>query len=137
MIPGGGTALAQSCAAIEKLAGKEGGDAGEGIRLVAEAIARPLACIAVNSGYDADEIVGKVKSQNSGQGFDGRTGEIVDLTKAGVIDPVKVTCTALQNAASIAKLILTTDTLIADLPEDEDPTFGPTYGGGAEKLGRA
>jgi chaperonin GroEL len=137
VIAGGGTALAQASPALDDLANAEEGDVRDGILLVQEALFRPLATIATNSGFDADEIVAKVRAQKNGIGFDGRTGKIVDLAKAGVIDPAKVTCTALQNAASIAKLILTTDTLIADLPEDEDPTFGRTEGGGAEKLGRA
>lgn len=137
VIAGGGTALAQASPALDDLANAEEGDVRDGILLVQEALFRPLATIAANSGFDADEIVAKVRAQKNGIGFDGRTGRIVDLVKAGVIDPAKVTCTALQNAASIAKLILTTDTLIADLPEDEDPTFGRTEGGGAEKLGRA
>ena len=76
------------------------------------------------------------KAADKGTGFNGQTGAIENLITAGVVDPVKVTTTALQNAASIAKLILTTDTLIADLPEDEDPTFGRTEGGGSEHLGR-
>lgn len=137
IIPGGGTALAQISGAIDDLAGSLSADRAAGARLVASAITQPLACIAVNSGFGADEIVTKVKAAKPGRGFDGRTGKIADMIEAGVIDPVKVTCTALRNAASIAKLILTTDTLIADLPEDHDPTFGPCLGGGAEKLGRA
>jgi chaperonin GroEL len=137
VIAGGGTALIQASRVLDDLANAENGDIRDGILLVQSAMSRPLAIIVANSGFDADEIVSKVRGQKNGIGFDGRTGQIVDLAKAGVIDPAKVTCTALQNAASIAKLILTTDTLIADLPEDEDPTFGPALGGGAEKLGRA
>lgn len=71
----------------------------------------------------------------NGVGLDARTGKHVDLIKAGVIDPVQVCYTALQNAASVAGLILTTQTLVAKMPEDFDPTAGPALGGGAELLG--
>ena len=73
---------------------------------------------------------------SAGHGLDARTGELVDLYEAGVIDPVRVSYSALRNAASVAGLILTAHTLIAKQPDDFDPTAGPALGGGAELLGR-
>jgi chaperonin GroEL len=81
-------------------------------------------------------VVERVKSADCGIGFDARSGTFVPMLQAGIIDPVAVSITALRNAASVAALILTTQTLIAKKPEYTDPTAGPATGGGAEKLGR-
>ena len=81
-------------------------------------------------------MVAKISSVNGGYGYNADRGEFQNMYEAGIIDPVRVTCAALSNAASVAKLILTTETLVGDLAEDEDPTEGPALGGGAEKLGR-
>ena len=78
----------------------------------------------------------RVAGLPDGTGFDARAGRFCDLFASGIIDPVKVTRLALENAVSVAKLILTTHTLIADLPDDGDPTAGPARGGGAETFGR-
>jgi chaperonin GroEL len=78
-----------------------------------------------------------VKAGGRGFGLDARGGKFDDMLAAGIIDPVKVSMTALRNATSVAALILTTQTLIAKMPEYNDPTAGPALGGGAEKLGRA
>ncbi|MBV9775809.1 MAG: chaperonin GroEL, partial [Acetobacteraceae bacterium] len=78
----------------------------------------------------------RVAQAPAGTGLDARSGQLSDLFAAGVIDPVKVPITALRNAASVASLILTTDTLVATRPEYVDPTAGPARGGGAERLGR-
>jgi chaperonin GroEL len=80
--------------------------------------------------------VRKVCALHGDHGYNAATGAYEDLMRSGVIDPVRVTCSALMNAGSVATLILTTETLIADLAEDEDPTLGGALGGGAEKLGR-
>ncbi len=97
-------------------------------------MSHPVSWIVENSGKEAAPIVERVSQAEVGVGYDARTGEMVDMIAAGVADPVKVTCNALVNAASVAKLVLTTQTLITDIPEDEDPTAEPARGGGAERL---
>ena len=82
-------------------------------------------------------MVAKVQASPTGTGLDARTGKFQVMDEAGIIDPVKVTVSALRNAVSVASLILSTHTLIADKPDYVDPTAGPALGGGAEKLGRA
>ena len=135
VVAGGGTALIQARGVL----GDEATDATDGVRrgveIVATAMRSPLACIARNSGVDADDIVNRVAGAERGHGYDARTGTIVDMMAAGITDPVKVTCEALINAASVAKLILNTETLIGDFTEEDDPTAGPARGGGAERLG--
>ena len=105
--------------------------------LLQRALSQPLACIAGNCGMDAAAVVARVAKALPGHGLDARSGECVDMVAAGIIDPVKVSATALRNAASVAALILTTQTLIADKPDRYDPTAEPALGGGAERLGRA
>ena len=107
----------------------------QGAKLVQRALTRPLAKIAANRGLDGEKLVEKIAKAKNGVGLDARTGKEVDLVAAGVIDPVKVCYSALRNAASVAGLILTTQTLIAKKPDDYDPTAGPALGGGAERLG--
>jgi chaperonin GroEL len=135
IVAGGGTALLQVAPDLAELAERLSGSAREGASLVQSALAQPLACIAANCGLDAGEIVARVARSPRGIGFDARTAALVDLVEAGVIDPVRVSTTALRNAASVAGLILTTQTLIATKPEGHDPTAGPALGGGAERLG--
>jgi len=137
IVAGGGTALVQVAKSLDRLLAETQGDEQEGIRLVQGAITRPLAIIAGNAGADGDAVVARVAGEAAGVGFDASGGSFANLFDAGVIDPVKVTYTALQNAVSVAKLILTTHTLIVDLPEGTDPTAGPARGGGAELYGRA
>ncbi len=97
-----------------------------------ETLSRPAAFIARNAGYDPDTIVGKLLSAPDGIGFDAASGEMTDMILAGIVDPVRVTYTALRNAASVATLVLTTNTLVADITEYVDRTAGPALGGGAE-----
>ena len=96
-------------------------------------LSSPLHLIATNAGLQGDVVVAKVLSLEEGHGLDASNGEYVDLIKAGIIDPVKVTRSALENAASIAKMILTTEVLVADKPEEKkaDPAggMGPGMGG--------
>jgi chaperonin GroEL len=101
------------------------------------ALTQPLLAIAGNCGLDAAAQLKRVQKAKGPIGLDARNGELVDLLAAGIMDPVKVSTTALRNATSVAGLILTTDTLIAKQPDTFDPTAGPALGGGAEKLGRA
>lgn len=138
VVAGGGSALAQVAPALDALLAETSGDVAEGVRLVRSVLTRPLWRIATNAGADPEAIISEVTRVNSGHGYNASTGTYQNMIEAGIIDPVRVTYTALRNAASVAKLILTTETLIGDLAEDEvDPTAGPALGGGAEKLGRA
>ena len=135
VVPGGGVALLRAGPSLDKLIDSLEGSVREGAELVQSALKRPLAKIAANCGLNAKEQVAQVAKSKNGLGLDARTGKHVDLIKAGVIDPVKVVYTALQNAASVAGLILTTQTLVAKKPDNFDPTAGPAIGGGAELLG--
>ncbi|MEM7636142.1 MAG: TCP-1/cpn60 chaperonin family protein, partial [Pseudomonadota bacterium] len=137
VVSGGGSALAHCAPALDEIAAKAKGDVARGIEIVRETLFQPLTQIARNAGRDQDEIVAEVTRKNSGYGYDASVGEFVNMYDAGIVDPVRVTYSALSNAASVATLILTTETLIGDLGEDEDPTAGAALGGGAENLGRA
>ena len=137
VISGGGSALIHCRVALDDISAQAEGDVARGIEIVREALTQPLARIACNAGRDSQDIVASVMSANSGRGFDVITDQFADMYDIGVVDPVRVTYSALVNAASVAVLILTTETLIADLREDEDPTAGPARGGGAENLGRS
>lgn len=137
VVAGGGTALAQVAARLDPLVDQEVDGAQAGAMLVRDAIKRPLAIIAGNAGQDGAMIVTRVVAEQPGTGFDARSGRFIDMFEAGVIDPVKVTCAALENAVSVAKLILTAHSLVVDLPEGVDPTAGPARGGGAEVYGRS
>ena len=100
------------------------GCAKQGAELVQRSLSQPLACIVANCGRDSAEAVAKVARAGNGHGFDARTGATVDMVKAGIVDPVKVSYCAVRNAGSVAALILTTQTLIAKKPDDYDPTAG-------------
>ena len=135
VISGGGSALVRALPRIDDLIATLSGGAEEGASVVRRALTEPLACIARNSGVNPTDVVNKVIDAEDGVGYNARTGDFENLIDAGVMDPVKVTYTALLNALSIAELILTTQTLIADIPEDDDPTAGRARGGGAEEYG--
>jgi chaperonin GroEL len=136
VIAGGGIGLARAAPVLEALAETLSGDQRRGVQLVHSVLTLPLARIAFNSGAEPNEVVGKVRTLSGNHGYNAMTGAYEDLMLAGVIDPIRVTCAALENAGSVATLILTTETLIADLREDEDPTAARALGGGAELLGR-
>ncbi len=119
IIPGGGTALIRTIPALEKLEKEYSGDVALGIKVVKLALDRPLRQIAENAGYDGGSIVEEVKRASSTHGFDAVNGQIVDMFKAGIIDPVKVTRSALEHACSVAGMVLTTETVIAEIPEKE------------------
>ena len=136
VLVGGGVALARVAPSLEALAKGVSTDQRKGVELVQSVLTLPLARIAFNAGAEPNDVVRKVCALTDGHGFNAATGAYEDLMKAGVIDPVRVTCAALENAGSVATLILTTETLIADLAEDEDPTAARALGGGAENLGR-
>lgn len=136
VVVGGGVALARVNGALDAVIDRLEGDAKAGALLVKSVLSRPLSRIALNAGRDPNEVVQAVATGGPNTGFNAATGAFCDLLAAGVVDPVRVTCAAVGNAASVAKLILTTETLIADVAEEEDPTAGAALGGGAEKLGR-
>jgi chaperonin GroEL len=135
VVAGGGVALLRAAPALDTLISSLEGSTKQGAELVQRALKRPLAKIAANCGLDGDKQVETLAKAKNGVGLDARTGKQVDLIQAGVIDPVKVSYTALRNAASVAGLILTTQTLVAKKPDTYDPTAGPALGGGAERLG--
>ena len=129
IVPGGGVALIRSQEAILTAAEKLEGDEATGARLVAKATEEPLKQIAINAGIEGGVAVQQVKSLDGARGLNAATGDYEDLLLAGVVDPTKVTRSALQNAASIAGLFLTTEAVIADKPEDNAPAMP---GGGME-----
>jgi chaperonin GroEL len=137
VVPGGGTALAQIAPGMFSRNSRLMNGAMVGAQLLQAALTAPLAAIATNAGLDAAAMVARVSQAEAGTGLDARTGKLLAMDEAGIIDPVKVTVSALRNAVSVASLILTTHTLIADRPDNFDPTAGPALGGGAERLGRA
>ena len=130
IVPGGGVALARCAAALDKL--KADGDEQIGINIVKRAITEPLRQIVENAGEEGAVILGKVlESKETNFGFNAFSNEYEDLVKAGVLDPTKVVRTALQNAGSIASLMLTTEALIAEIPEKKEaPMPGGGHGGG-------
>ncbi len=131
VVPGGGVALLRSQAAILDRAEKLEGDEATGARIVARAVEEPLKQIAVNAGLEGGVVVERVRNlKKAAEGLNAATGEYEDLFKAGVIDAAKVTRSALQNAASIAALFLTTEAVIVDKPENEGAPAMP--GGGME-----
>ncbi|MET0914815.1 MAG: chaperonin GroEL [Jiangellaceae bacterium] len=119
IVPGGGIALIHAGSALDKL--DLAGDELTGVRVVRSALVEPLVWIAENAGENGYVVVAKVSSDESGAGFNAETGEYGDLVAEGVIDPVKVTRSALQNAASIAGMLLTTEVLVVDRPEEPEP----------------
>jgi chaperonin GroEL len=137
IVAGGGAALLQIAPELDDLIATLSGSERIGATMLRSALEQPLMAIAGNAGRDAAAVVERVKSARRGFGFDARTGKFGDMLAAGIVDPVAVSITALRNAASVAALILTTQTLIAKKPDYIDPTAGVALGGGAETLGRA
>ena len=129
VVPGGGVALLQIAPVLDDLKKKETGDIATGISLVRKALEEPLKQIAHNAGVEGSVIVEKVSGMPQGQGYNALTGEFTDMVKAGIIDPAKVTRSALQNAASIAAMLLTTECLVTEIPEKEKPMPMPPGGG--------
>ena len=120
ILPGGGTAFVRAEGAVTKLLEGLEGDEALGARVVLGALSVPLRTVADNAGFEGHVILRQVRKAAKGHGFDAVAGEIVDLFAAGVVDPTKVARSALQNAASVACLLVSTDTLIANLPEKEE-----------------
>jgi chaperonin GroEL len=130
VVPGGGVALLRSQAAVLAVAAKLTGDEATGAKMVAKSLEAPIKQIAENAGMEGGVVVERVRNLSGAEGLNAATGEYEDLVKIGVIDAAKVTRSALQNAASIAALFLTTEAVIADRPEKEHAPAMP--GGGME-----
>jgi chaperonin GroEL len=119
IVPGGGVALLRVIPAVQKLHDTLIGDEKIGAAIILRSLEEPIRHIASNSGHDGGVIADDVKSQEASMGFDANTGEFVDMFKAGIVDPTKVTRSALQNAASISGLMLTTEAMITNIKDDE------------------
>jgi chaperonin GroEL len=128
VVPGGGVALIRSLKALEKLEGANE-DQTVGIRILARAIEEPLRQIVENAGEDAAVVLNAVKAGKGAYGYNAGTGEYGDMLEEGILDPAKVTRLALQNAASVSGLLLTTEVMIAEAPKDDDHQHGPPGGG--------
>ncbi len=128
IIAGGGTAFVNVIADVRKLLDNVTGDVRTGVMIVVKALEEPIRQIAANAGLDGSVIVEKVKNSPIGFGFDVLKEEYIDMFEAGIVDPAKVTRSALQNAASVAAMLLTTEAIVADIPEPEPPM--PAGGGG-------
>ena len=135
IISGGGSAFIHIIPTMEKVLAGASGDEKVGVAIILKALEEPLKQIAFNSGWEGSVVVDRVKKEKAGIGFDAQKLEYTDMFKAGIVDPLKVTRSALQNAASIASMLLTTEVLIAEKPEEEKskmPAMPP--GGGYEGM---
>jgi chaperonin GroEL len=130
IVPGGGAALVQVLPALDKTLASRTGDEATGVSIVAKALVEPLRWIAQNAGHDGYVVVERVRAGEWGTGLDAATGQYVDLVKAGIVDPVKVTRNAVANAASIAGLLLTTESLIVEKPKAPEPAAAGGHGHG-------
>ena len=119
IVAGGGTALIEAMKAVEKEIDKEVAEEKTGMQIVAKALQEPLKQIAINAGLEGAVIVENVKMSSANEGFDALNEKYVDMIQAGIIDPTKVTRSALQNAASIAAILLTTEAAVVDVKKDE------------------
>ena len=136
IVPGGGVALLRSRAAVDKLTKTLTGDEATGATIVSKALEEPLRWIAINAGVEGAVIVEHAERETGNNGYNALTGNFEDLVKAGVIDPAKVTRSALQNAASVAALLLTTEATVADkLEEDKAPSAAGSGGGRGGGMG--
>jgi chaperonin GroEL len=133
IVPGGGVALIRTRAAVALVKG-DNPDQDAGIKLVLRAIEEPLRCIVSNAGDEPSVVVNNVANGKGNYGFNAATGQYGDLVEQGVLDPTKVTRTALQNAASVASLLLTTEAAVCELPEDK-PAQGGMPGGDMGGMG--
>jgi len=131
IVPGGGVALLRAIGAVEELLKKLDGDEATGAKIVRRALEEPARQIAENAGYEGSVIVQQIlaETKNPRYGFNAATGEFVDMVEAGIVDPAKVTRSALQNAASIGSLILTTEAVVAEKPEKKESTPAPAGAG--------
>jgi chaperonin GroEL len=133
IVPGGGVALIRAQKVLDKL--EVTGDEAIGVQIIRRAIEQPLRTLVDNAGGEGSVVVNEVKSRKGNEGYNVATGEYVDLVKAGIVDPTKVTRSALQNAASISGLLLTTECVVTELPEKEKPAAPGGHGGGMGGMG--
>ena len=131
-MPGGGVTFLNIIPALEKVREKARGEEKIGVDIVRRALEEPLRTIANNAGLEGSVIVGRVKGEKPGIGLNVLTEQIEDLVKSGIVDPAKVARSALENAASIAGMLLTTEALIAEKPEKERAPAMPPGGGGMD-----
>ncbi|MDX2225427.1 MAG: chaperonin GroEL, partial [Rhodospirillaceae bacterium] len=132
IVPGGGVALVRAAARLSKVE-TENDDQRVGVDIVRRALAMPLRQIAENSGEDGAVVAGKVaESKETNQGFDAQTHKYVDMIRAGIVDPTKVVRVALQDASSVAGLLITTEAMVAELPKKDEPPMAPPGGGGMD-----
>jgi len=132
IVPGGGVALINAGDAVKKTLDALEDDEATGARIIIRALEEPLRQLAYNAGLEGSVVIDKVRTAKKGQGLNVETGEIEDLVKAGIIDPTMVTRSALQNAASIAKNILTTEAVVAEMPEKQSAMPAGMPGGGMD-----
>jgi chaperonin GroEL len=124
-VPGGGVAFINAIDDLMKLLDQKTGDERTGVQIVIKAIEEPIRQIAANAGLEGSVIIDKIRASNKkGYGFDFAKEEYVDMINAGIVDPTKVTRSALQNAASVAAMVLTTESLVADIKEPPAATGG-------------
>ena len=128
ILPGGGVALINALPVLDKL--DVDGDEATGVDVVRKAVVEPIRWIAINAGQDGAVIMDKAKKSPPGVGYDAEADEFGDMVKRGVIDPTKVVRSALENAASIATMVLITESLVTDIPEKEKAPPMPGGGGG-------
>lgn len=133
IVPGGGTALANTINAVDALIDGAEGDEKTGVKIVKRALEEPVRQIAENAGLEGSVVIEKVIASKPGVGFDALREKYIDMIQAGIVDPTKVTRSALQNAASVAALLLTTESVVADLPEKEKPMM-PGGGMGGDMM---
>ena len=129
IIAGGGTSYIDAMDSVEKLVNTLEGDEKTGAMIVYKSLSEPVKQIAENAGIEGSVIADKVKSADKGIGYNALTGEFMNMVENGIVDPTKVTRSALQNAASVASMVLTTESLVADKPEPEAPAAAPMGGG--------
>ena len=132
IVPGGGVALLNAISKVQALVSKNAGDAKTGVQIVLRAMEEPMRQIALNAGIDGAVIIENIRrSRKTGYGYDALKGEYVDMIERGIIDPTKVTRSALQNASSVAAMVLTTESLVTDIPAPEPaaPAANPGMGG--------
>jgi chaperonin GroEL len=130
IVPGGGVALLRAIDAVEKAAKEMSSDEKIGARIVVRALEEPTRQIVANAGAEGSVVINELKTRGGNFGFNANNEKIEDMLKAGIIDPTKVTKNALQNAASIAGLMLTTEALVSEIKEKEKAPSGMPGGGG-------
>ncbi|QSX04811.1 chaperonin GroEL [Sedimentibacter sp. zth1] len=129
LVAGGGTALVSVIPAVDKVVKELTGDARTGAQIIKRALEEPVRQIAINAGLEGSVIIEKVKASKKGYGFDALAEKYVDMIETGIVDPTKVTRSALQNAASVASMLLTTEAAVVEEPKENEPAMPPMGGG--------